>query len=86
MPAKRRLTPEDLYALQLVEDPQLSPDGRWLAFVKVTHDKLGNAYRRHIWLTRLDGNAPLTRQFTFGPKSDMSPRWSPTPAGTKAPT
>ncbi len=77
MPAKRRLTAEDLYTLQLVEDPQLSPDGRRLAFVKVTHDKLGNQYRRHIWLTTLDGPAPRTRQFTFGPKSDTGPRWSP---------
>jgi dipeptidyl aminopeptidase/acylaminoacyl peptidase len=77
LPAKRRLTAEDLYALQLVEDPQLSPNGQHLAFVKVTHDKVGNQYRRHIWLTTVNGDTPRTRQFTFGPKSDTTPRWSP---------
>lgn len=77
MPAKRRLTAEDLYALQLVEDPQLSPDGRFLAFVKVTHDRVGNQYKRSLWLASLEGEAPRLRQFTFGPKSDTTPRWSP---------
>ncbi len=75
--AKRRITAEDLYALQIVEDPQISPDGRHIAFVKASIDRVNNQYRRHIWLTSLDGRQPATRQFTYGPKADTSPRWSP---------
>lgn len=74
---KRLITAEDLYSLQVVEDPQLSPSGDYLASVKVTIDPLSNTYRRHIWLTTVKGETPRTRQFTYGPKSDNTPRWSP---------
>ncbi len=77
MPAKKPITAEDLYDLQFVEDPQLSPDGKHLAFVKLSLDKLGNQYRRSIWLVRPDDPKAKPRQFTFGAKSDTSPRWSP---------
>jgi dipeptidyl aminopeptidase/acylaminoacyl peptidase len=77
MPARKRITAEDLYAMQFVEDPQLSPTGRHLAFVKSTVDKLGNAYRRSLWVVRLDDRRPAPRQFTSASKSDWSPRWSP---------
>jgi dipeptidyl aminopeptidase/acylaminoacyl peptidase len=67
-----------LYDLKIVEDPQISPDGKHIAFVRMTIDRLGNQYRRHIWLATLGkGAAARVRQFTFGPKSDTSPRWSP---------
>src|SRR5262245_16451580 len=31
-PAKRPMTPEDLWAMERVGDPELSPDGRWVVF------------------------------------------------------
>ncbi len=75
---KRGIKAEDLYDLKIVEDPQISPDGKQIAFVRMTVDRLGNQYRRHIWLATLEGGrAARVRQFTFGPKSDTSPRWSP---------
>ena len=73
---KRPLKAEDLYDLQFVEDPQISPDGKQVAFVKVTIDKIGNKYNRNIWLATLDPK-PRLRQFTFGPKADTTPRWNP---------
>ena len=77
MPAKQRpLKAEDLYDFQFVEDPQISPDGKQVAFVKVTIDKIGNKYNRNIWLATLDPK-PRLRQFTFGPKADTTPRWNP---------
>lgn len=74
---KRPLKAEDLYDLQFVEDPQISPDGKRVAFVKMTMSKLPNKYERHIWLADLSGSQPRVRQFTFGDKNDTSPRWSP---------
>jgi len=77
MPKKKLITAEDLYELRFVEDPQLSPDGKHIAFVKMSLDKLTNKYKRSIWLTDLSTGTPTTRQFTFGAKPDTSPRWSP---------
>jgi dipeptidyl aminopeptidase/acylaminoacyl peptidase len=75
--AKRAIVAEDLYSIQFVEEPQISPDGNYLAFVKVTIDKVGNKYNRAIWLANLSGKRPRIRQFTSGAKPDHSPRWSP---------
>jgi len=77
MAKKKLITAEDLYELQFVEDPHLSPDGKHLAFVKMSLDKLTNKYKRSIWLTDLSTGMPTPRQFTFGSKPDTSPRWSP---------
>ena len=69
------ITPEDLYQLAWVEDPQISPDGTWVAFVKLTVDQAHNGYHRALWLVPTSGGEP--RQFTSGTHQDHSPRWSP---------
>jgi len=69
------ITPGDLYKFAWVEDPHISPDGRWVAFVKLTLDRARNGYRRAIWLLPASGGAP--RQFTSGTQQDYAPRWSP---------
>lgn len=71
---KRPITAEDIYNIALVEDSRISPDGRWIAWVKVTHDKLENSEQRNIWLSSTEGGDPI--QVTFGGK-DSQPRWSP---------
>ncbi len=76
MPADEKwITPEDLYQFAWIEDPQISPDGAWVAFVKLTVDKVSNGYRRAIWLAPTSGGKP--RPFTSGTRQDHSPRWSP---------
>ncbi|MFN8499590.1 MAG: S9 family peptidase [Anaerolineae bacterium] len=76
--AKDRLpvSPDDIYQLDWLEDAQLSPDGRWIAYVRVHPDRLKNGYRRAIWVAAADGSTP-PRQFTGGLGSDSAPRWSP---------
>ncbi|WP_322820141.1 S9 family peptidase [Chloroflexus sp.] len=69
-----RFTIDDLYELGWLEDPRLSPDGRYVAVVWVTVDRIGNSYRRHIVLVATDGSQ--LRRFTRG-KQDHQPRWSP---------
>ncbi len=71
---KRPITAEDLYRIQYLEDPQISPDGKHVAFVKVTPDPFEKTYKRNIWLCRVDDGA--MRQLTRGDK-DVNPRWSP---------
>ncbi|MFN8481806.1 MAG: S9 family peptidase [Anaerolineae bacterium] len=76
--AKDRLpiSPDDIYQLDWLEDAQLSPDGRWVAYVRVTPDRLKNGYRRAIWVAATNGSTP-PRQFTSGAPADTYPRWSP---------
>lgn len=71
---KQPITAEDLYRITTVEDPRISPDGRWIAYVQVTVDKTDNCYKRNIWLVPTAGGQPI--QMTRSGK-DTQPRWSP---------
>ncbi|HEX2908195.1 MAG TPA: S9 family peptidase [Phototrophicaceae bacterium] len=73
-PDKRPITAEDLYQLVYVEDPRISPNGRWVAYVQTTVDKFENGYKRNIWLAPTAGGQPI--QLTRSGK-DTQPRWSP---------
>jgi dipeptidyl aminopeptidase/acylaminoacyl peptidase len=70
----RRLEPEDLYAIKLVEDPQISPDGERIAYVVAEIDRQSYEYHRSIWLATPGQGTP--KRFTSG-NNDTSPRWSP---------
>jgi dipeptidyl aminopeptidase/acylaminoacyl peptidase len=71
---KQPITVDDLYKIVHVEDPRLSPDGRWIAYVQTTVDKLENGYKRNIWLASTDGSGLI--QITRSGK-DSQPHWSP---------
>ncbi|MGH9862080.1 MAG: prolyl oligopeptidase family serine peptidase [Candidatus Acidiferrales bacterium] len=73
--AKRPLTFDDLIAFGRVSDPQISPDGHWVAYVVDHYDKTTNGRRSSIWLASLDTQE--NRQLTRSGKRDASPRWSP---------
>ena len=72
----RPMTPDDLYAIAWLSDPQLSPDGRRVAFVVTRMDRDEDAYRSAIWVVDSDGKG-TPAQFTAGAKRDSAPRWSP---------
>ncbi len=71
---RQPITAEDLCQIVFVEDPRISPDGRWIAYVQVTIDRLENTYQRNIWLAPVGGGQPV--QLTRSGK-DTQPRWSP---------
>lgn len=71
---KRPITAEDLNNIHYVQDPQFSPDGQTVAFVKVTPDAKDKSYKRNIWLYTLETDDSI--QLTRGNK-DGQPRWSP---------
>ena len=72
---RRPITDQDLFAFVWIADPQISPDGSEIAFVRVTVDRQRDQYDSAIWAVHADGrDAP--RQLTVGTR-DLSPRWSP---------
>ncbi len=66
----------DLIGMDRISDPQVSPDGGWVAFVVSELDRDANRRRSDIWLMRRDGS-DLNRLTTHS-AGDFSPRWSPT--------
>jgi dipeptidyl aminopeptidase/acylaminoacyl peptidase len=72
---RRNITEKDIFAFVWVADPQISPDGKQIAFVRVSIDEKKDAYDTAIWLARTDGSEP-PRAITSGIR-DTSPRWSP---------
>jgi dipeptidyl aminopeptidase/acylaminoacyl peptidase len=74
--ARRPLTPEDLWAMDRVGDPALSPDGRWVVFPVTRYALDKNQGDSDLWLVPADGSAP-PRRLTWNEGSDSSPAWSP---------
>ena len=71
----RPIAADDLFAIQLVSDPRLSPDGQRVAYVVTRLDRDADDYRSAIWLAPLEGGEPI--QLTSGVARDSTPRWSP---------
>ncbi|HEX9754747.1 MAG TPA: hypothetical protein VGA42_03535, partial [Gemmatimonadales bacterium] len=72
---QRAMSPEDLLALRGVGDPQISPDGRWVAYVVSVIDVKANETNSDVWLVPVAGGDAL--RLTTSPKADNHPRWSP---------
>src|SRR5262245_35871008 len=74
-PARHPLKIDDIFKVRNVGDPQVSPDGQWVAFVVSTVDVKEDKSNSHIWMVSFDGKTE--RQLTWSPESEASPRWSP---------
>jgi dipeptidyl aminopeptidase/acylaminoacyl peptidase len=74
-PARRAVSVSDLYRLHDVRDPQLSPDGRWVAYTVTTVDSAKDRSTTHVWMTSWDGATTL--QATTSAESEHTPHWSP---------
>lgn len=74
--SRRGVTPEDYFAFEFASDPNISPDGKLVAYVVTKIDRVQNRRNSSIWMAATDGSrAPC--QFTTSPQSSNSPRWSP---------
>src|SRR2546430_1087809 len=73
--AKHPLKLDDLARFRNVSDPQISPDGQWIAYTVSTIDTKEDKSSTHVWLVGFDGKN--NRQITFSSDSESSPRWSP---------
>lgn len=64
-----------LMELKRIGDPQISPDGKWVAFTVQTVDVAANKKPQQIWMVPLEGGTP--RQITHDGDSNQRARWSP---------
>jgi Tol biopolymer transport system component len=71
----RTLAPDDLYRVQGVSDPQVSPDGRWVAYVVTTNERDSDEARSAIWMVSWDGGQRLA--LTAAAEGTGKPQWSP---------
>src|ERR1700736_2674702 len=72
---KRNVTEKDLWDFVWIGDPQVSPDGSRVAFVRVTVNEKKEGYNTSIWSVPASGGAE-PHQLTKG-DHDSTPRWSP---------
>ncbi len=75
--AKRPMTIDDLFRFLRVSDPQISPDGKQVAYVVGTVDLAANKSSSAIWLAATDGKTPPRALTSPAGKKDRHPRWSP---------
>jgi Tol biopolymer transport system component len=73
-PAPTVLTPEQALKIRRISDVNFSPDGSRLVCV-VSEPPKGQTPETHLWI--LDVTRADFHQFTYSPKSENSPRWSP---------
>jgi dipeptidyl aminopeptidase/acylaminoacyl peptidase len=73
---RRGVTPEDYFAFEFVSDPNLSPDGKLVAYVVTRINQAQNRRNSSVWVIAADGKSE-PRQFTTAPQSASTPRWSP---------
>src|SRR5215213_2628642 len=74
-PAAARFNVQEMLKIQRVADPQLSPDGRRVAYQITVPDVAANRSRTQIYLVAVAGGEP--KQLTSGTSSATTPRWSP---------
>ncbi len=69
------LTVDTMLGMQRVGEPDVSPDGKRVAFVVRDTDVAANRGRTDVWLIGIDGKG--LRRLTTHAENDSSPRWSP---------
>lgn len=69
------LQPRDIFALEAASDPQISPDGAMIAYVRRSNDIATDQTQASIWLIASDGSGH--RRIGNAGSQASSPRWSP---------
>ncbi len=74
-PAKHNFGLDDVARMKSVSDPQVSPDGAWVAYSVRTPDLKEDRNSSDIWMTRWDGQESV--RLTTSKESENTPQWSP---------
>lgn len=75
MTSKRLLNAEDLYKIQSITNPRISPDGEAAIFIRTQMDQEDNQYYSHLFYIRISTGESI--QWTFGKEKIVNPQWSP---------
>jgi acylaminoacyl-peptidase len=73
--APAHFTPEDVFGLEWASDPQVSPDGSRVVYVRNGFDLMTDRSRSALWILGSDGSGH--RALTSGAGNAFAPRWSP---------
>ena len=73
--SSHRLTAMDEFQIQTPTDPQISPDGKKIVYVRRFADSATDRRYSNLWIINADGSDH--RPLTTGNRNDASPRWSP---------
>ncbi|MEM9142482.1 MAG: S9 family peptidase [Bacteroidota bacterium] len=65
----------DVFDLQHVTDPQISPNGDWVVYRRMAFDIMKDKALGKLWMIRTDGSQH--QKLTANEVSESSPRWSP---------
>ena len=71
-----RFEAADVFQLEWASDPQISPDGSQIVYVRNFNDVMTDRSRSNLWIIDFDGSNH--RPLTSGNDNYGSPRWSPT--------
>ena len=71
----RPLTLEDYYRIVTVQSPAMSPDGKWVAFIRTAIVEAENRRQSELWIVAADGSAPA-RRISDPALNASGPRWS----------
>src|SRR5258708_3705752 len=71
----RAVTIADAFAIREVSDPQMSPDGQWVAYTVSSVNREADKTEERIWMVAAAGGEALA--LTAEGVSSSHPRWSP---------
>ena len=74
-PPKPPLEATDVFEFETVGDPQISPDGTRVVYVRKFADRMTDRRYSNLWMVTVDGRDH--RPVTTGRRSDSEPRFSP---------
>ncbi|MEX0275476.1 MAG: prolyl oligopeptidase family serine peptidase [Flavobacteriaceae bacterium] len=72
---KKPFSYEDVFALQYVSDPQISPDGEKIVYRRMRFDIMEDKAMGQLWI--IDQDASSHQKLTHSEAGESSPRWSP---------
>jgi dipeptidyl aminopeptidase/acylaminoacyl peptidase len=72
---KRNLTVDDYFRIKEVSDPQISPDGKWVAYTVKTAGLNDDKNHEQIWMVPTAGGDAIA--LSAESASSSEPRWSP---------
>jgi len=71
----RPFSPDDVVRIRDVREPQISPDGGWVAYTVSTSDTAEDRSKSAVWMASWDGRRNV--RLTTSKPGESTPRWSP---------